>query len=103
MSTICCMLHLFGNRFGQKGSTLYSGGFCACATRGAATTARKETAMITAAVLVHRIGVGMNDSPWSDQFTLKLQLASSEARLCLRPASGLRTGSIACAPRRGLP
>src|SRR6266446_2943005 len=53
MSTICCMLHLFGKRLGQKGSTLYTGGFCACAAGGAASTPKKESAIATTEVLVH--------------------------------------------------
>src|SRR5882762_3721434 len=53
MSTICCMLHLFGNRLGQKGSTLYTGGFCGCATGGAARAPKKESVIATTEVLVH--------------------------------------------------
>src|SRR6266446_6153229 len=53
MSTICCMLHLFGNRLGQKGSTLYTGGFCARAGGGVARAPKKESAIATTEVLVH--------------------------------------------------
>src|SRR5882762_7546337 len=53
MSTICCMLHLFGKRLGQNGSTLYAGGFCACATGGAARTPKNESGIATTEVLVH--------------------------------------------------
>src|ERR1700688_420593 len=52
MSTICCMLHLFGKRLGQKGSTLYTGGFCARAAGAAARTPRQESTNSTAKVLV---------------------------------------------------
>src|SRR6266566_8512606 len=53
MSTICCMLHLLGKRLGQKGSTLYTGGFCACAAGGATRAPKNENAIATAEVLVH--------------------------------------------------
>src|ERR1700688_4561808 len=53
MSTICCMLHLFGSRLGQKGSTLYTGAFCECAAGTAARTPKQESAIITAKGLVH--------------------------------------------------
>src|SRR5438309_9596650 len=62
MSTIGCMLHLFGNRLGQKGSTLYAGGFCACAAGGAARAPKKESVIATAEVLVHPIRILIDDS-----------------------------------------
>src|SRR5260221_5222813 len=62
MSTICCMLHLLGKRLGQKGSTLYTGAFCACAAGGAARTPKQESAMATAEVLVHPVHTSIGDS-----------------------------------------
>src|ERR1700674_4576970 len=53
MSTICCMLHLFGRRLGQKGSTLYVGAFCACAAGATARNPKQEIANAAAHVLVH--------------------------------------------------
>src|SRR6185369_823183 len=51
MSTICCMLHLFGNGFGQNGSTLYIGAFCACGVVPAAASNRSP---LTAMVRINR-------------------------------------------------
>src|SRR6266581_1407776 len=62
MSTICCMLHLFGKRFGQKGSTLYTGGFCACAAGEAARAPKQESAIATAQVLLHVVRIAIDDS-----------------------------------------
>src|SRR6266853_3540882 len=53
MSTICCMLHLFGKRLGQKGSTLYTGWFCACTAGATARTPKQEIAITAAQVVVH--------------------------------------------------
>jgi hypothetical protein len=56
------MLHLFGKRLGQKGSTLYSGGFCARVGGEVPSIPMTERAMATAEVLVHRIRIGISDS-----------------------------------------
>src|SRR5689334_13485461 len=52
MSTICCMLHLFGSGLGQKGSTLYLGASCACAVGVAPRTPKQKVAIATAQILV---------------------------------------------------
>src|SRR5712664_777013 len=79
MSTICCMLHLFGKRLGQKGSTLYTGGFCGCATGGAARAPKNESAIATTEVLVHLplSNVYSFPSPLSPPCSLWLFSASS--------------------------
>src|SRR5258708_34977456 len=64
MSTICCMLHLLGNRLGQKGSTLYTGAFCECAPGAAAKNPMQESAIATTQVLVHPIRIGIDHSPF---------------------------------------
>jgi hypothetical protein len=56
------MLHLFGNRLGQKGSTLYVGAFCECTAGTAARTPKQESAMAKAVALVHPIRIGIDDS-----------------------------------------
>jgi len=56
------MLHLFGNRLGQEGSTLYTGGFCARAGGGVARAPKKESAIATAEVVVHPIRIVIDDS-----------------------------------------
>jgi hypothetical protein len=52
---------LFGKRFGQKGSTLYSGGFCARVGAEVPSIPITDSAM-TAEVPVHPIHIGINDS-----------------------------------------
>src|SRR5262245_23572484 len=48
MSTICCMLHLFGSGLGQNGSTRYFGGVAArCCALTTTTTMAPRTTVIT--------------------------------------------------------
>jgi len=56
------MLHLFGKRLGQKGSTLYAGGFCARAGGGVARAPKKESAIATTEVVVQPIRIVIDDS-----------------------------------------
>src|SRR4030095_8015336 len=51
MSTICCMLHLFGSGLGQNGSTRYFGGEAA---RCCAPTTARTTALRTMTVIASR-------------------------------------------------
>ncbi len=86
MSTICCMLHLFGKRLGQKGSTLYMGGFCASATGGAARTPKQKSTIAATQILLHVVRIAINDSsPASDVWQPGLALCSArlQAGMCL--------------------
>src|ERR1700693_1700057 len=74
MSTICCVLHLFGNRLGQKGSTLYVGAFCERAAGTAARIPKQESAMAKAEALVHTHRIGIDDSSFRPFQFLDLNL-----------------------------
>src|SRR6266853_1596883 len=86
MSTICCMLHLFGKRLGQKGSTLYTGGFCACAAGGAARAPKKESAIATTDVLVHL--------PFSNVYSFPSPLSPPCSLWLLFPSSVLNSEKL---------
>src|SRR5579864_3875951 len=73
MSTICCMLHLFGKRLGQKGSTLYVGAFCECASGTAAKTPKQESAMTMAEALVHPTHMCIDNSSFPPVSILKFE------------------------------
>src|ERR1700674_5119381 len=79
MSTICCMLHFFGNRLGHKGSTLYTGAFWA-RVAGEARTPKKESAIAMAEVLVHPIRIGIDDSSLSPVSIPSLELGRAVTR-----------------------
>src|SRR4029077_7897835 len=56
------MLHLFGSRLGQKGSTLYVGAPCECTAGTTPRTPKQKNAMAIAKALVHPNRKSINDS-----------------------------------------
>jgi hypothetical protein len=66
------MLHLFGKRLGQKGSTLYTGGFCACVAGATARNPKQEIAIAAAQILNRPIAIGINNS--SSQYSFPNQM-----------------------------